>query len=346
MAKKLLLLLTFCIISATTILAQDANISIADTSSWYKTPLQFINGSIKFPYKTTMDKKSIYTEKGLQTQYLFKAEHKALDLQFEVSLRPLISIKEAKTAIKEEIQRITVENGAYPITDKAIDNKGRAYTSVSIVTPDKKTSNYRIYILDDYLTTVTGSYFGKNNYTAIFNYFFNSLEYNPTEIITNNNSKDKKTKSKNKNITNWQSFAYDGFECQFPNEPKLKKDVIASNDTVKYIVNNYYFQDESNNVSYLISQRNYEQQQNADSLIQIAFQALSNYINPKIEEEKESWLIRANNREYVFKYNKIYYRVRYIYSNDSLYQLLVVGNKKSVNQIKNANFFEQFIVSN
>ncbi|MEZ4879850.1 MAG: hypothetical protein R2801_06780, partial [Chitinophagales bacterium] len=110
--------------------------------------------------------------------------------------------------------------------------------------------------------------------------------------------------------------------------------------------NNYYFQDESNNVSYLISQRNYEQQQNADSLIQIAFQALSNYINPKIEEEKESWLIRANNREYVFKYNKIYYRVRYIYSNDSLYQLLVVGNKKSVNQIKNANFFEQFIVSN
>ncbi len=349
MLHRNLFLIYFIILTNYHIKAQEA--SISDTSLWIKTPLKFVSASVKLPYTSTLEKKDVYTAKGLQSLYYLKAEHKALELSFTASMRQ-VSAKEYKKALQEEINRLAVQFGGYPTTYKEKDKNGLSYEYVLIYLSDRKTIFSRIYFIDDYLVMLTGIAPEKDKYNNIVQFFLNSMIYKKTNSTVvnqkskNAKSKNKSSKSKSKKTPEWYQYNDSSFIAKFPAEPNIKKYYIQNNSIESYLVNNYYFQYSEDNSAYLISERKYDFALgiSSDSLFNLAIQTLTKEQKSKILSEQYLYAYQFPTKEYIFSSRKVYYRLRYYFANNTLYQILYSGSKQQVYDLKNEQFFSNFTI--
>lgn len=321
--------------------AQTSYLPETDTSKWTKIPLKFVYATVLFPNQTSLEKKDIYTEKGLQSLYYLKNDFQQNDMVLSVSMRQVNS-KEMKKALQEEINRLAVQNGGYPNTYKEKDKANLSYEYVLIFTSDQKSIVSRIYYLDEHLIILTASYKDKN-YQPTADYFLNSLAYN-TKQTTENKEKNKPNQLANNKP--WFGFKTTKFEAKFPVEPNQKTVVVNRENGTSYTVSNFYHQDEKQQLSYLISERNYDYKLDfdADSLFKLAFNTILAKNTGKIQTDLKLTSYKFPTKEYVFVSRKAYYRLRYIFANNTLYQVMLVGNKKQVFDLKNETFFSSFQV--
>lgn len=346
--NKILSLIFFSLIA---VFANAQETSIADTSLWIKTPLKFVTASVKLPYSSNVEKKDVYTAKGLQSLYYLKAEHKALELSFTASMRQ-VSSKEYKKALQEEINRLAVQFGGYPNSFKEKDINNLSYEYVIIYLSDRKTITSRIYYIDDYLVMLTAVAPEKDKYNNIVQYFLNSFIYKKSansNVANNSKNKNKSNnnkQTKDKKIPEWILHNDSAFLAKFPSEPSIKKYIVETPNQEKYCVNNYYFQYASDNSAYLISERKYEYALSitTDSLFNLAIQTISKEQKSKILSEQYLYAYQFPTKEYIFSSRKAYYRLRYCFANNTLYQILYSGNKKQVFDLKHENFFNSFVV--
>lgn len=336
----------YLILFAFILKAQEA--TIADTSLWIKTPLKFVTASVQLPYSSSLEKKDVYTSKGLQSLYQLRSEHKALELSFTASMRQ-VSAKEYKKALQEEINRLAVQFGGYPTTFKEKDKNNLSYEYVVIYTSDRKAIVSRIYFLDEYLVMLTAVSPEKDKYTQLLNYFLQSFVYKKsTNTVVSNKSKPKssKTKSNQKKKELWIDFIDSSFLTKFPSTPNIKKYYINTNSNNAYVVTNYYFQNPEDNSAYLVSERNYNYniEISSDSLFKLAAQTLIKEQKGKILSEQYFYAYQFPVKEYIFSSRKTYYRLRYVFAKNTLYQVLYAGNKKQVFDLQHDKFFDEFVV--
>lgn len=323
--------------------AQEININ--DTLLWVSSPLKFVTASVKLPSTSSLEKKDIYTSKGLQSLYYLKSDFKTYELSFTASMRQVNS-KEYKKALQEEVNRLAVQFGGYPNTFKEIDNNNLNYDYVVIKLSDKKIVESRIYFIDDYLVMLTTVSPDKDKFGAVVQYFFNSFVY--TRYNNNNITANTKPTQNKKNSKEpiWQAYNDSTFFIKFPAEPTIKKYFVETNEQEKYIVNNYYLQFSENNSAYLISERkyNYVLDISADSLFNLAIKTLSENQKSKLISEQYFYAYKFPIKEYIFSSRKVFYRLRYCFAYNTLYQILYSGSKKQVLDLKNETFFSSFVI--
>jgi len=324
----------------------DSNI-FQDTTTWIKTPLKFVTATIDFPQQAPLGKKDIYTANGLQTLYYIKNEISTIDLTLTASMRQ-INAKEVKKAMQEEINRIAVQYGGYPNVFKEKDKNNISYEYVLVHTLDEKIISNRIYYVEGYLVILSVVFpQGNKNNKLLADYFFNS--FNPSVATSVGQLPISKTKNKHKQqqvsvSDNWVDFEAEMFSAKFPVEPNSKTYVVFQADSTNYTIKNYYFQNQSNSLSFLVSERNYTYQLgiSADSLFKMAFNILRTEGNAKLQSETNFFGYKFPAKEYVFTSRNTYYRLRYFFANNSLYQVMIAGNKKQVTDLRNERFFNAF----
>ena len=341
MLKKSSFCILFCLLMPISSLFAQNTSSINDTTKWINTPLKFVFATIKFPQQTNLEKKDIYTTNGLQTLYFFKSELTAIDLTLSVSMRQ-VSTKEQKKATQEEINRMAVQFGGYPNVYKEKDKNGRNYDYILIHTLEGKVISSRIFYIDGYLVILSTVANQANKNQTVVDTFFDS--FTPfSSINSNEHNVVDKNKQPNSEIP-WIVFKQDNFTSKFPIEPNSKTYVVQQVDSTYYLVKNFYLQKGDKSLSYLVSERNYPYQLGitADSLFKTAFDALKLEGKGKLKSETNLFGYKFPAKEYVFTSRKAYYRLRYFFANNALYQVMIAGNKKQVTDLKNEQFFQSF----
>lgn len=344
MPKKSKFYIFLCLFVQTCFLfAQSGNSNaIQDTTIWIKTPLKFVFATIKFPQQAALEKKDIYTSNGLQTLYFIKNEINSANLTLSASMRQ-VSVKEVKKATQEEINRIAVQQGGYPNVYKEKDKYNIPYDYVLVHTLEGKIISNRIYYLDGYLVILSAITSQSNKNQPLVDFFFNSLETSIVSVTEKPNS----SKNKNKQQTmfsDWVHFEKDMFVVKFPIDPNSKTYIVYQADSTNYSVKNYYYQKQDNSLSFLVSERNYAYQLeiSADSLFKLALSTLTAEGNGKLLAETNLFGYKFPAKEYVFTSRKAYYRIRYFFANNSLYQVMIAGTKKQVTDLQNEQFFDAF----
>lgn len=144
---------------------------------------------------------------------------------------------------------------------------------------------------------------------------------------------------------NWIKVAIDEqINLEFPNKPFMQKTIVekGSND---FQITAFSYTDLNTNLQYIVTKRTYAAHENG-----LSDSALIDYVEDRIIAKKKLKLIHSNEsdegREMLFSHGLKYYRLKLLKHNNTLYQMLVKGKRKSIKNADANYFFEQQLLNN
>lgn len=306
---------------------------------WENAELKNQIGIQSYPSKPVVEQKEIYTDKGSQSVYMYSTTEQ--QIKYALLLRFVEQKKDLKTAIKEEIQRMAILYGAYPIEQKIKDSIYGSITQLDIETSTHQKISAQIKT-NGLAIVVQSIQFEDNKIKEEdVRSFFYGLKW---MVSTDNKSEDKKNKHPKQDtlINQWHRFKMEkkGYAVYFPIEPELKTYFIKNDSGKDYIVECYSARDAQKELEYIFIYRQYDAPvKQHNHWIEKNAGEVATQKGWKIISKAE--IVPNSIWEYLFSLKKEAYKVRYIYEDNSLYQFFIKGNKKSIQSKVASDFLEQ-----
>ncbi len=295
-----------------------------------------------FPDTITLTEKQIYSDKGVVTLKEYISTDKINHQFYAVYARAFSTKKEAKSVLKDEIKRYAIQYGMYPSEVTQKDSTGQLFTQIELLTNKQKiVVQFRELNKVLYVQRVEQNLaeFSVNDAQHFFmGYRFSSVEKpiaqpsNTTPVIVNENVK-----------TETQNFI-----IYFPTSPEYKRYFIKNDSGKDYTVESYLAKDNKSGLGYQLIIRTYDKQMTQPEMW-LANEVAAFTKENNISTVSENALQTANttfSKEYVFQTKKQAYKIRYLLSGNTLYQLCISGKMKTINKKNNTAFFEHFSLKN
>jgi len=330
--KNIFLMLLFCLGK---IFAQSVNYT-----QWTPIAIQPYAIQQLFPDTITLTEKQIYSDKGVVTLKEYSSTDKINHQFYAVYARAFSTKKEAKSILNDEIKRYAIQYGVYPSEVTQKDSTGQSYTQIELLTNKQKiVMQFRELNKALYVQRVEQNLADFSNKDA--QYFFmgfsiSSVEKpiaqlsNTTPVIVNDNIK-----------TETQNFI-----IYFPASPEYKRYFIKNDSGKDYTVESYLAKDNKSGLGYQLIIRTYDKQMTQPEMW-LANEVAAFTKENNISTVSENALQTANttfSKEYVFQTKKKAYKIRYLLSGNTLYQLCISGKMKTINKKNNTAFFESFVL--
>ncbi len=332
--KNILLILLFCLGK---IFAQPPSYAY-----WQPVVIQPYAIQQLFPDTITLTEKQIYSDKGVVTLKEYSSTDKINHQFYAVYARTFSTKKEAKSVLKDEIKRYAIQYGMYPSEVTQKDSTEQSFTQIELLTNKQKiVVQFRELNKVLYVQRVEQNLADFSNKDA--QYFFKGFSTSSVEkpiaqpsittpVFVNENVK-----------TETQNFI-----IYFPVSPEYIRHYIKNDSGKDYTVESYVTNDNKSGLGYQLIIRTYDKQMTQpETWLKNAVSAFTT--EHKISTVSENALQTANttfSKEYIFQTKKQAYKIRYLLSGNTLYQLCISGKMKTINKKNNTAFFEQFSLKN
>ncbi|MCO5230946.1 MAG: hypothetical protein M9958_07285 [Chitinophagales bacterium] len=333
------LIVTFCITFVLIVDAQqkvdivpivkneDSNIN------WFTQELPIWGTRISFPEEPEFKEKEIFSNKGMipQKTYFWSDINEQLYLEaFYNKLSERLNTKNEKSQIDALSQKIAVTHGGYPILSEGITNlQGIREYFLEIKTLKGALYKAKIFAEGDWILVV--STLNNSNQSDIAQqakYFIDNVRFSPLpgEI--------KLEVNKSSSIIlneKWDTLNVEKFSICFPKYPIAQHKTLDNNGRYqKYY--EWYMGDGNSKATYLLSViplENFSTKDNQKLLEQNIALSLSTTQGELLQRRSLNYF-KYPLEEIIFKTNIQYFRVRYFYDAQNLYEILVSGNKENI----------------
>ncbi|MBX7226780.1 MAG: hypothetical protein K1X55_12180 [Chitinophagales bacterium] len=328
-----------------------------DTSKWVQSSVPTANIGYKFPVPPSFEEKQIYNSKGIQKIQSASYTDLVFNLNYNVQYRALSSGmkgKEIDAVFNEEIQRLSINFGGYPTIKKRIGGASyeEMYLEISFK-PDKILRCRLIYaqgsLINFYIVGTAPAIFSLP--TSYFLDNISGLETTPSASSnsTSNPTVSKKKKGKEKptaKILTWVKFTSKEFNAEYPYKPQEKIYKIEDGNANFYYSKNYFTRLSGRNLSMVgsVSTKDYSYA-NPETQFVIAIDKIRQETGAVIESEKTFSYIRFNNREYILKSKKDFYRIRLYLTPAGFFQVMVKGSLEEINSPDADYFIQNFKIN-
>lgn len=310
---------------------------------WEALKLSFWGARLEFPGMPAYSEKEIYTEKGLvnQKKYYWASSDESISL--EAVFYPLpeeLNVKNEKKLMETVSNRIALSYNGYPsLSAGQINSSGITEYNLEIKTVKSAVYSSKIYASGEQVLII-GALINKPGEEAgsIAHYFLETIQFNPLkgEVKSLESGMDA---VQTHYTEKWDTLSFDKFYLTFPKYP-IGQHKLLQKGNLNQRYYEWYMSDEQNQSTYIFALIPLENLSDKDvsELISSGIEYSLRVTDGKLVQQRSLDYFANPVEEALFKTGYQYFRTRYFYDENYIYQLLVSGPKVNIYQ-KDANRF-------
>ncbi|MEZ5009745.1 MAG: hypothetical protein R2753_16475 [Chitinophagales bacterium] len=318
------------------------SIAFAQNEVWVPVKDMISGVAVKMPQLPKYEQEELFTADGSIVKEIFSTEHNGVKLYFEV--QPILS--DAKKAHDEAINKafklIAIQNQGTPGKKQKLKKDDFTYHYVETPLVTGKLIRSVAFVYNERLIHI----YMKGSIDAIFdidaNYYLaswslpNIVETSVVETKTEAVEIDEEVLEQ----LNWISVELgDGISTKFPGKP-FKKESFIERGKSDLLVTSFAYTALEDRLNYVATKRVYNSDEG-----QLTDDALFAFLTDRVVANKHLKKLKTietnNGKQYVFSKGIRFYRLHLIRVDDTLYQFLVKGKRKSIYSPKADYFFNQ-----
>ncbi len=315
-------------------------VDISHSQDWKKVDDLSAGVRIEMPANVYQKKETVFVQNRPTVMTIYVAEEDFSGTKYfftSLKVEGEISKKRKKKILHESLVLASVRHIAKTFNKSKISMSDQ-YIGVQaeLLTSDNQYIKLRSYMIEQYLVTVYVVSKNNENQTAIDDYLNGlSLSHSSNELVGD------AVNSIHKDEYDWAVFDFDDFELSFPITPFEQRQLVVNGDRQEEYV--YHFaNDQYNDIVYLVNVLESTIDWDIDVAGSKAIYSLEELYDAKVIEHKEVDFLRFPAKEYILKNHNRFYRVRYYFIGNKLYQLIVQSNYPTVNSFRIEKYFDSF----
>ena len=295
---------------------------------------------LKMPSEIKQNKETVFVQNRPTIMTIYESVDVISDNQHYftwLKIEGEISKKRKKKILQEALVLSSVRHVAKAFNqEKVFLGDQQEGIQAELLTSSNEYIKLKCFIVDQYLLTIYVVAANGQNQSLIDEYL-NGLFIRETsnELIAN------KTKVAESRHMEWEEVVFDKFKLSFPIAPFEQKQIIINGENQEAFVY-HYANDQYNNIVYLIGVLESMNDWKIDQACSKAIYTLEEQLSAKVMDRKDIEFLRFPAREFILQKRKNYYRVRYYFIENKLYQLVVQSNFHNINSFQIEQFYDSF----
>ncbi len=341
---KAIFLLIFFLSPLLSLMAQDEEwLSVTDIES---------DVSVLMPEMPKYEKAEDYFDEHLFSIDVFVLKMNNLDLHFETQSLNSFEKKAVKKTKERVIQLTAIRNNGKPGNKQVLSKDGSNYTYTEISLAG---GGFIRSVLFDYNQRVIHVYVkgAKSNVFGIdANQFLGSWtlpEMKAPVKIDENSMSEEIEHVEIEEANNWFNIKIDQeIEVMFPDKPYKKTTIVQKNNN-DVPITAYAYADKNGNHNYVVTQRKFGADEG-----QLKDEALYSYVLDQLIEQKKMKLIKDDcfeldglqGKTFILSNRTKFFKLQLLRIDDSIYQFMLKGKRKSVHDADSDLFFNNISILN
>ncbi|MEZ5003074.1 MAG: hypothetical protein R2730_08545 [Chitinophagales bacterium] len=297
--------------------------------------------AVKMPQLPKYDQEELFSEDGTIIKEIFSTRHNEVDMYFEIQPISGEGKKVQEEAINKAFQLIAIQNQGNPGKKQKLKKNGFPYQYIEIPLVTGKLIRSVAFVYNNRLFHI----YMKGSINTVFdidaNFYLASWSL-PQLVETTATDTNTEITSEENDLPiqlNWFSVPIDDqIFVEFPGKPFKKENFIekGKNDIR---ITTYTYTDLDNRLNYVATKRTYNNDEG-----QLTDEALFTFLTDRVVAGKNlkklNTLPSENGQQYIFSKGIRFYRLKLLRVEDTLYQFLVKGKRKSIYSPQVEYFFE------